>query len=99
MTILEKICFYLGLGFGLVLLLMILFSKNGVMDYRQLKEKEARLSAKAALQEQKNRKLEKEIISLKQDIEYIKHLAKHEHGMAETGELIFKDKGENTSSD
>lgn len=96
MTILEKICFYLGIGICLVLLLMILFSRNGVMDYRQLKEKEAQLTARAAVQEEKNRKLEKEIINLKKDIEYIKHLAKHEHGMAEPGELIFKDKGEKT---
>ncbi len=94
MTTVEKIGFYLGIFTTLVLLWMIFFSKNGVMDYQELKEKESRIMVQANLEAKQNRKMEKEIKSLKHDINYIKHLAKHEHEMAEPGELIFKDKSQ-----
>jgi len=45
--------------------------------------------------DQENQKLETEIKSLKTDMDYIKHVAKHEHDMAEEDELIFKDKSVN----
>ena len=94
MTTVEKIGFYLGIFTTLVLLWMIFFSKNGVMDYQDLKEKESRIMVQDSLETKQNRKMEKEIKSLKHDINYIKHLAKHEHEMAEPGELIFKDKSQ-----
>ena len=94
MTTVEKIGFYLGIFTTLVLLWMIFFSKNGVMDYQELKEKESRIMVQANLEAKQNRKMEKEIKSLKHDINYIKHLAKHEHEMAEPDELIFKDKSQ-----
>ncbi len=99
MTTVEKIGFYLGIGIVLILLGMIFFSTNGVVDYQALKEKEQNIAAQAEMEAHENRKMEKEIKSLKQDIEYIKHLAKHEHEMAEPDELIFKDKtkGKETS--
>ncbi len=78
----------------MILLGMIFFSTNGVMDYRVLKDKEARVAAQADKEAAENRKIEKEIKSLKHDINYIKHLAKHEHEMAEPDELIFKEKSE-----
>lgn len=90
----EKIGFYLGIFVTLVLLWMIFFSKNGVIDYQDLKDKEARIMVQASVEARQNRKIEKEIKSLKHDIDYIKHLAKHEHEMAEPGELIFKDKSQ-----
>ena len=51
-------------------------------------EKHSKLIARGI----KNYQLENEIKSLKTDINYIKHVAKHEHDMAEEDELIFKDK-------
>jgi cell division protein FtsB len=42
--------------------------------------------------------MEKEILKLKTDIEYIKHLAKHEYEMAAQDELIFKEKLKNQGS-
>jgi len=92
MTIFEKIAFYCGILLTLVLLLLIFFSKNGIMDYDKLKKEEVVLAAQTVQVEKDNKKIEKEIKSLKHDIDYIKHLAKHEHEMAEPGELIFKDK-------
>ena len=92
MTGIEKIGVTLGILLILGLLGMIAFSTNGVMDYERLKERESQVAARAQLEMRHNRKLEKEIKSLKHDIDYIKHLAKHEHEMAEPDELIFKDK-------
>ena len=94
MTTVEKIGFYLGIGVALILLGLIFFSTNGVMDYRALKAKEAKVAGQAEKETSENSKIEKEIKSLKQDINYIKHLAKHEHEMAEPDELIFKEKSE-----
>jgi len=94
MTIFEQIFFYVGLVLTLVLLFFIFFSKNGIMEYRELKLQEAMTLAQEAEADRENQKIEKEIRSLKLDINYIKHLAKHEHEMAEPDELIFKDKPE-----
>lgn len=91
MTVFENIFFYLGLVLTLVLVLFIFFSKNGVLEYRQLLQQEDAILAQAAQADKENQKIEKEIRSLKQDIHYIKHLAKHEHEMAEPDELIFKE--------
>ena len=92
MTGIEKIGVTLGILLILGLLGMIAFSTNGITDYRRLQEKEVQVNARAQMEETQNRKLEKEIKSLKHDIDYIKHLAKHEHEMAEPDELIFKEK-------
>lgn len=91
MTVFEKTAFYVGILLTLVLLFLIFFSKNGVMEYGKLKRQESEIAAQMVQKARENRKIEKEIKSLKHDINYLKHLAKHEHGMAEPGELIFKD--------
>ena len=94
MTLFEKAGFYVGILLTLVLLFLIFFSKNGIMDYGNLKKQEAGIAVQAAQAEKENRKIEKEINSLKHDMNYIKHLAKHEHEMAEPDELIFKNASE-----
>nr|WP_319394794.1 septum formation initiator family protein [uncultured Desulfobacter sp.] len=99
MTQLEKICLYLAIGGAVVLLFMFFFSTKGVMEYRRLAAKQGRLEAQAALAVKQNSKLEKEILRLKTDIEYIKHLAKHEHEMAARGELVFKEKSINQGAE
>ncbi len=95
MTTFEKTGFYAAICIILVLLCIIVFSKNGVLDYRVLKEKEVVIQDKIRAVEIVNHKLENEIQSLKTDMDYIKHVAKHEHDMAEEDELIFKDKSGN----
>lgn len=92
MTIFEKYGFYLTIVGILVLLGLIVFSKNGVLDYRSLKEKELLISEQIKKKELENQRLENEVKSLKTDMNYIKHVAKHEHDMAEENELIFKEK-------
>ena len=95
MTRIEKICLYLTMGGAVILLFMFFFSTRGVMDYSQLKFRQELLEAQAAIAVSQNSKMEQEILKLKTDIEYIKHLAKHEHEMAARDELVFKEKPPN----
>lgn len=92
MTIIEKTGLFAAICILLALLCIIVFSKNGVLDYKVLKEKEVVIQDQIRAVEVVNHKLENEIQSLKTDMDYIKHVAKHEHDMAEEDELIFKDK-------
>jgi cell division protein FtsB len=92
MTIFEKTGMVISLGLILVLLCLIFFSQNGILDYKSLKVKETVIQDQTRTLDLANEKLENEIQSLKTDMEYIKHVAKHEHDMAEEDELIFKDK-------
>ena len=90
----EKIAIYLCFGIIIGVILMIAFSENGWIDYKDFKLKEAAITEQAEQLQRKNKALEHEIQSLQTDLDYIKHLAKHEHDMAEEGELIFKAQGE-----
>ena len=69
------------------------------MDYSRLKSRQETLEAQAIIAVNQNSKLEKEILKLKTDIEYIKHLAKHEHEMAAQDELVFKEKSKNQGAE
>ncbi len=91
----EKICLYLAVGGAVILLFMFFFSTSGVMDYNRLKSRQDQLDDQFAIAVSQNSKMEKEILKLKTDIEYIKHLAKHEHEMAAQDELVFKEKPQN----
>ncbi len=92
MTIFEKTGFYLSIFIIIALLALIVFSKNGVLDYMALKENETAVYDQIHGVDSKNQKIGNEIIRLKTDMGYIKHIAKHEHDMAEGDELVFKDK-------
>ncbi|NOX34023.1 MAG: septum formation initiator family protein [Deltaproteobacteria bacterium] len=95
MTVIEKTGLYASIFIILFLLCLIAFSKNGILDYKALKEKETAVLEETRIVDLANQKLENEIKSLKIDMEYIKHVAKHEQDMAEEDELIFKDRSEN----
>jgi cell division protein FtsB len=73
-------------------LIYIFFSTHGIKDFRQLNEQKASVMSQIDIVKQENREIENQVIRLKQDIEYVRHLAKHEQGMAEPDELIFKQK-------
>lgn len=96
MGMMEKTAFYLTIALIGLISFLIFFSKNGIVDYNTLKAKEAQVASRVIEAKATNRKLEKEIQSLRDDIQYIKHLAKHEHDMAEPGELIFKQQSSET---
>lgn len=91
----EKICLYLVMAGAVILFIMFFFSTRGFMDYNRLKTRQNQLEAQAVIARSQNLKMEKEIMKLKTDIEYIKHLAKHEHEMAAPDELVFKEKTQN----
>jgi len=95
MKMVEKAGFYISIFIIIVLLFLIVFSTNGVLDYKLLKGKETVILNQVRTADLANQKLEDEIKSLKTDMNYIKHVAKHEHDMAEEDELIFKDKSDN----
>ncbi|MEN8210713.1 MAG: septum formation initiator family protein [Thermodesulfobacteriota bacterium] len=95
MTILEKTGIYLSIFIIIALLALIVFSTNGVLDYKALQHNKTAVNEQVDEVDSKNQKLENEIISLKTDMSYIKHVAKQEHDMAEEDELIFKDKSVN----
>lgn len=92
MAVIEKTGFFLALVLVVFILFLIVFAENGIRDYEQLKLKKAAVSSRIQIARQENKVIEKQILRLKQDITYIKHLARHEHGMAEPDELIFKQK-------
>ncbi len=91
MKVIEKSGVFLCASAILFVLLLIIFAKHGILDYRTLIQKEDRISLQVDEIEKKNKLLEIEIHKLKTDIQYIKHIAKHEYGMAEEDEIIFKD--------
>ncbi len=95
MKILEKSGVFLCIGGILILLSLIVFAKHGILDYRILLQKEGRISVQVNQIENKNKHLEAEIKKFKTDIHYIKHVAKHDYGMTEKDEIIFKDESEN----
>ncbi len=95
MTKVEKTAVYISIAIIIALIFLIVFSDQGYFDYKALKTKKNIISEQAFEVQRENRKLENEIQRLKTDAEYIKHLAKHEHDMAEPEELIFKEKTQN----
>lgn len=98
MTTIEKAGLYLAVAFIVVLLGLIAFSENGILDYQAIKKKEASVQDQTRKIEKENQKIENEVNTLKTDMEYIKHLAKHEHDMIEEDELVIKTKPDNKGS-
>jgi cell division protein FtsB len=92
MIILEKTGYYLSIFVIVAILVLIIISENGLLDYRELEIKKNVIQEQVNQIDSKNHKLENEIISLRSDMNYIKHIAKHEHDMVQKDELIFKNK-------
>ncbi len=90
MSILEKFGLWMSAVVIVLMLFLITFSQNGLLDYHRLKKKYNSLTDQIFHVEKDNKKIEEEIRRLQNDAEYIRHLAKHEHEMAEKEELIFK---------
>jgi len=88
----EKFGLYLTLFLMGLFLVFIFFSTHGIQDFRQLNRQKESVSAQIDIVKQENQRIENQILRLKQDIEYVRHLAKHEQGMAAPDELIFKQK-------
>ena len=88
----EKIGFYLAFVLMGLFLIYIFFCTHGIQDYRRLDRQKASVLSQIDIVKQENKQIENQIVRLKKDPEYIRHLAKHEQGMAGPDELIFKQK-------
>ncbi len=86
----KNIIFNGGIAILFVLLFLIIFSSNGIVDYYHLSKKKQSVLIDNQKIEEKNSKLSRQINRLKNDKEYIEHVAKHEFGMAGSDELVFK---------
>lgn len=91
MTLFEKIGIIISVAAIIVIGFLIVFSRNGILDYRELKLKEKQIAVQTEQVQRENKKIESEVKKLKTDVEYIKHVAKHEYEMTEKDEIIFKD--------
>lgn len=90
MIIKEKTGVYMFIMIILILLGRVVFSEKGLLEYKALKNKEKNITIQIETLNETLWSLENEIHRLKTDMEYIKHVAKHEYDMAEENELIFK---------
>ena len=71
-------------------LLFILFGDKGFFDYRQLLRENSRLVERNQKLETKNLLLYREIDRLKNDLDYIENIARHELGMIGKDEVVVK---------
>ena len=91
MTLIEKSGIIASIILIAAVMFLIVFAKHGILDYRTLKLKHKSIADQTKTVEDKNSQLESEVLKLKTDIEYIKHVAKHEYEMIEKDEIVFKD--------
>lgn len=76
--------------FGLISLYFTCFGEYSVFENIKLKKQEVQILKNVREMDRKNKDFEREIARLETDLNYIKHLAKHKHDMAEEDEIIFK---------
>ena len=76
--------------FLLALIVGVVYSQNGYVDYKALQQK------KAALVEENNQargeiwRLRREATRLKNDVAYIEYIARTEFGMGDTNDVVYK---------
>lgn len=69
---------------------LILLGSNGYLDYTRLVKKKDRMVAENRETEAQNRGLGRKIIRLRDDPEFIEHVAREELGMVGPDEVIYK---------
>ncbi|THB80521.1 MAG: septum formation initiator family protein [Desulfobacteraceae bacterium] len=90
MVMSEKLGVLFSVFVIIILFLLIVFGRDGLMDLKQLKQKEQEVLTQTHKIEEKNQVLAHEIHDLKTDPEYVEHVARHEHEMAAGDELVFR---------
>jgi cell division protein FtsB len=73
-----------------LIFLFILEGESGFFDLRRLKQENCRLVERNQSLENENRSLCREIDRLKNDMNYIENIARHELGMIRKDEVIIK---------
>ncbi len=95
----ENMFFKTGIVFLLALFFLIVFSHNGVIDYYRLSNEKQNIILSNEKIMDKNSQLLGQINRLKNDKEYIGHVARHEFGMAGADELVFRTIGKKKNQD
>jgi cell division protein FtsB len=72
------------------ILVMIVYSDNGLTDWRSLCKDVRKLESVNQELDLANRELARTIERLKTDMGYIEHVARHELGMAADNEMVFR---------
>lgn len=78
------------LGFFLLIVLLIIFGDRGLMDHHILKGKLIYLEKFNKGMVSENRLLEKEILLLRGDLQYIEMMARKELGMVKKGDIVYR---------
>lgn len=94
----QRILFISVLGVMGAIGFMIVYSENGVNDWRSLCTDVRRIEVANQELDLANRELTRTIERLKTDMDYIEHVARHELGMAADNEIVFRFK-ENSGSE
>ena len=86
----QKILLTAAVAAVIVMLFMIVFGDNGLVDLRLLKGKRAQLQVRNAQLAAENLQLHRQIDRLKHDPAYIESIARQELGMIAPDEVIIK---------
>ncbi|MGD9209576.1 MAG: septum formation initiator family protein [Desulfobacteraceae bacterium] len=73
-----------------ILLGLIVFSDNGLMELRRLQKEHKRITQQNIRLMNRNHRLHRIIQRLKSDPNYVEHIARKELGMVGTHQIIFK---------
>ena len=89
MTTGHKIAYAVGGALMLSLAGLLVFGRNGYLDYLHLKEQKKQLSIKNQAAEDENSMLRRQARRLKDDPAYIEYIARKELGMIAGDEVIY----------
>ena len=90
MPVFEKVASWIVIFSIVILGFLMIYGKNGYVDQKELHVQERNIVDEGLAIDMKNRALERKIIRLKGDPDYIEHIARHELGMLAEDELVFR---------
>jgi cell division protein FtsB len=86
----KKLKFFIPAVFAILILLIAVFSVEGVIKVYKLKAAKSKLADKLIYLKKDNAKIRRQIYDLKHNKQYISELARQELGMIKKGEIVFK---------
>lgn len=86
----DKILMWIAAMLGLALVALGVFGNNGIITYTQLRRSYNDMQIRIEKLDRENEKMAGEIELLKNDPEYIEHIAREELGMIKPGEILYR---------
>lgn len=86
----AKLLILFSFVLGVVLLVELLLSRDGILGYRKLKLRLEKLSAEVADLRNKKRELEREVLRMSTDEGYLEEIARREYDFIRGDEIILK---------